>query len=423
MTCFYKQFNEIVVMRKVRIQLLFAGLCISALFSCCTEKEKPMTEIIEAALLQAEKQSLLMAARYDTVPGVLPRSFENGQMITAGSRWWTSGFFPGVLWLLYENSRNPDLLRYAREYTARVEREQYTTDNHDVGFMLYCSFGNGLRITGDTAYKAVLLQGAKSLSSRFNPQPGLIRSWDSNPNVWQYAVIIDNMMNLELLMWAGKNSGDTTFAHIARSHADKTQEQHFRADNSSYHVVSYDTVTGSPHIKQTHQGYADNSAWARGQAWGLYGYTMMYRETRNIRYLQQAEKIAAFLLHHPNMPADGVPYWDFNAPGIPSAPRDASAAAIMASALIELSAYAGNDKQKQYLAMAEKQLRTLSSPEYLAGVGDNGYFILKHSVGSLPHHSEIDVPLTYADYYYLEALMRWKSLISSEKILPLPPHQ
>lgn len=399
-------------MKKTVKQLLFAGILLPALLSCNTAvKEKPMTEIIDAALLQAEKQSLLMAAKYDTVPGVLPRTFENGQMVTEGSKWWTSGFFPGVLWLLYENSRNEELLKYAREYTARVEKEQYTTDNHDVGFMLYCSYGNGLRITGDTAYKAVLLQGAKSLSTRFRPQIGLIRSWDFNKEEWQYPVIIDNMMNLELLMWASKNSNDTTFARIARSHADNTQQHHFRADNSTYHVVSYDTLSGLPHIKQTSQGYANESAWARGQAWGLYGYTMMYRETRDARYLEQAEKIATFLLYHPNMPEDGIPYWDFNAPNIPDALRDASAAAIMASALIELSDYTGGNLQKQYLAMAEKQLRTLSSPEYLATVGDNGNFILKHGVGNMPKNSEVDTPLTYADYYYLEALIRWKKQV------------
>jgi hypothetical protein len=275
--------------------------------------------------------------------------------------------------------------------------------------MLYCSFGNGLRLTREESYNEVLMTGAKSLSTRFRPEIGCIQSWGSNSK-WQYPVIIDNMMNLELLMWAFKNSNDSSFYKIAVTHADTTMKNHFRQDYSSYHVVSYDTITGRIEKKQTAQGFADESAWARGQVWGLYGYTMLYRETGLTRYLDQAVHIADFLINHPNMPEDLIPYWDFNAPEIPNEKRDASAAAIMASALIELSAYADQERSEKYLDIAEKQILILSTPEYRAGLGENGNFILKHSVGSIPGKSEVDVPLTYADYYYLEAMMRFRKL-------------
>lgn len=371
-------------------------------------KKEPLLSVVDSALVFSEKQSLLMAKKYESQDERLPKTYENGQDVSSDSRWWCSGFFPGVLWYLYENDKSPEILKYAKLYTDRVEREKYTTDNHDVGFMLYCSFGNGLRLTGEEHYKEVLLTGAKSLVTRYRPNIGLIRSWDHNKENWQYPVIIDNIMNLELLLWAADYSGDSTFTDMALSHADKTIEHHFRPDYSSYHVVSYDTTTASPHKKQTHQGYSDQSAWSRGQAWGLYGYTYLYRETKDTRYLEQAKSIANFLIHHPNMPEDYIPYWDYDAPEIPNTPRDASAACIMASALVELSDYTDEKLSKEYMDVVEKQIRTLASPEYTANSGENGCFILKHSTGGYPFQSEVDVPLTYADYYYLETLTRLK---------------
>jgi hypothetical protein len=277
--------------------------------------------------------------------------------------------------------------------------------------MLYCSFGNGLRITGEDSYNEVLLTGAKSLSTRYRPNIGCIQSWGSNKK-WQCPVIIDNMMNLELLMWAFKKSVDSSFYHIAVNHADTTMKYHFRPDYSTYHVVSYDTVTGKVQVRQTSQGFSDESAWSRGQSWGLYGYTMMYRETRLDRYLQQATHIADYLINHPNLPEDKIPYWDFDAPGIPDAARDASAGAIMASALIELSSYVVPETGKKYLQTAETQIRSLASPVYRAQPGENGNFILMHSVGSIPANSEVDVPLTYADYYFIEALLRYRKSLN-----------
>ena len=381
------------------------------IFTSCS-KEKSLDKVINESMAFSIDQYNLMTAVMKDLPDQLPRTIDaEGKLRTENSRWWTSGFYPGCLWYLYEYSGDKKLRDDAALMTARVEREKYTTNNHDVGFMLYCSFGNGLRITGEESYNEVLLTGAKSLSTRFRPNIGCIQSWGSNDK-WQCPVIIDNMMNLELLMWAFRNSGDSSFYKIAVTHADTTIKNHFRPDYSSFHVVSYDTISGKVEKKQTHQGYADESAWARGQVWGLYGFTTMYRDTKLERYLNQAKNIAEFLIQHPNMPEDKIPYWDFNAPDIPNALRDASAGSIMASALIELSQYVDAESAQKYLQVAEKQIRTLASPQYLANSGENGNFILKHGVGHLPGKSEVDVPLTYGDYYFLEALLRYKKLLT-----------
>lgn len=401
--------------KKSYIILILCVFFLSFLASSCEKsKIEPIEEVIERGLTRAVEQSLLMAKDLENNEGTLPKSIKNEKLETSNCFWWCSGFFPGELWYLYEYSNNPELKKYAKLYTNRLEEIQYVTDNHDVGFMLYCSYGNGFRITKDENYKKVLIQGARSLSTRYNKTVKAIRSWDFGP--WQYPVIIDNMMNLELLMWASKITGDSIFSNIATNHASTTLKNHFREDYSSYHVVSYDTITGHPEKKQTHQGYSDESAWARGQAWALYGYTMMYRETGMELYLKYAKHIASFLMNHPRMPKDKVPYWDFDTPDIPNTPRDASAAAIMASALIELSQIDNSSEAKKYLIYAEEQLRSLSSPEYLADTGTNWNFILKHSTGFYNKNSEVDAPLSYADYYYVEALMRLKNVINKKII-------
>lgn len=396
-------------------QLAGILLPILMVFTSCSPKQEKMEDLIRDRLDRAIPQYERMAQSLIDQPDKLPRSIdEKGNLATTSSRGWVSGFVPGTLWYLYEYSNNPALLEYARNYTARIEKEQYNKGTHDLGFMLYCSFGNGYRLTKESSYKDIMLNGAESLSSRFNPLIGSIKSWDHNGDKWQFPVIIDNMMNLEFLFWASKTSGNPKYRDICISHADNTIRDFFRPDYSSYHVVSYDTITGGVEKKNTHQGFADESAWARGQSWALYGYTVMYRETKDPKYLEQAKHIAAFLMNHPHLPEDKIPYWDYNAPDIPEAKRDASAGAIMASALIELSDYVGKDEAKQYLEIAEQQLRTLSSHEYYAETGTNANFILKHSVGHMPHKSEIDVPLTYADYYYIEALLRYKEYLAGK---------
>ncbi len=334
----------------------------------------------------------------------LPRSVEGGKTRFTSPRSWTSGFFPGILWMMASYEPHKKWSNEAHKYTELLENVKYETGHHDLGFMLYNSYGLGYSATHNPAYKEVLLTGAASLASRYDTLIALIKSWD-RPGKWQYPVIIDNMMNLEFLLWAGKESGDSTFIEIAISHADETLKNHFRPDYSSYHVVDYDTATGEPAWRGTHQGLNDSSDWARGQAWGLYGYTMMYKETGHKRYLNQAKSIAHYLLNHPNMPEDLIPYWDLKDPGIPNTHKDVSAAAITAAALLQLSDYLKNDQQLAYMVTARKILANLDQ-SYTYENEDNRLFYLDHSVGSKPKNGEVGVPIIYADYYFLEALMR-----------------
>jgi len=338
----------------------------------------------------------------------IPRSNKpNGSVYTVSSSDWCSGFFSGTLWLLYELTKDDFFKKSAIKWSKVLENEQYNTSTHDLGFMMYIPFGEGFKNTKSEAYKNIIIQSAKSLAKRFHPGVGLIKSWDGGK--YNYPVIIDNMMNLELLFEAGKLTGDESYQRIALLHADKTMANHFRKDYSSYHVVDYDSITGKVIKKQTNQGIANESAWARGQAWGLYGYTLMYRYTKNKKYLEQANHIADFILNHNNYPKDGVPYWDFNDPEIPNTYRDASAGAIIASALLELKKYVDKDRELKYYQQAETILQTLSSPSYFAETGNNN-FIIKHCVGNWPRGKttgEIDASINYGDYYYLEALKRY----------------
>jgi unsaturated chondroitin disaccharide hydrolase len=364
-------------------------------------------------LLQRIPETFALASRQyefllESVKGQtnIPRTVVDGKLKLVSPKDWTSGFFPGSLWYLYEFTGRASWKTAAQDYTARLESIKDFGGSHDVGFMLNCSYGNGYRLTHDPHYRDVLIEGAHTLSTRFNPQVGLIRSWDHGK--WQYPVIIDNMMNLELLNWAAREASEPRLRDIAISHADKTLTNQFRADASTWHVVDYNPTNGAVIGKYTAQGAADTSTWARGEAWALYGYTMMYRETRHPEYLAQAGKVARFVMNHPRLPEDKIPCWDFDAPGIPNAPRDASAAAIMASALIELSDYAEPELGRQCLSLARQQLLSLSSSAYLAKPGENGGFLLRHCVGSMPKISEVDAPLSYADYYFLEALLRYR---------------
>ncbi len=336
-----------------------------------------------------------------------PRSLdENGEPVLVKPSDWTSGFYPGCLWLGYEMSGNEKLKKGAEQHTKILENQKNNNTTHDMGFKMCCSFGNGYRLTHKKYYRDILIESARTLAGRFNPKVGCIRSWDHHKKQWEYPVIIDNMMNLELLFWAFNETGDSSFYKIAVSHANKTMKNHFRNDYSCYHVVDYDTLTGKVIKKNTHQGYADNSSWARGQAWALYGFTMTYRYTHDKEYLDLAENIAGFILNNKNMPDDMVPYWDFDDPAIPNAPRDVSAAAIISAALYELSRYS-KDSSK-YFNSAEAILSSLiehyQTPEDT--IAHHNYFLLEHSTGNMPGHSEVDVPLIYADYYFMEALLR-----------------
>jgi hypothetical protein len=396
-------------------KIIFAVLVFMFCFSVCTAQKKNHFKLNKQLLRSIDKNFLDAAAQYKLLmknlpPDKFPKTYfpEKNEYEFSNSGWWCSGFYPGTLLLLYKQTKDIVLYNEAIRILGPLKKEQFNTETHDLGFMMYCSFGNANLIEPKQEYKNVLLNSAKSLATRFNPTVGCIRSWNAKQD--EYLVIIDNMMNLKLLFWATAVSGDSSFYKIAVTHANTTMKNHFRSDNSSYHVINYNESTGAVQQKRTAQGAADESAWARGQVWGLYGYTETYRETREIKYLEQANKIANFILSHPNLPADKIPYWDFNAPGIPNTLRDASAAAIMASALLELCTYVNNNDSKKYFKAAEKILKTLSSVEYKAATGTNGGFIIKHGVGHYPNKTEVDVPLTYADYYFIEAMTRYKSL-------------
>ncbi|MCQ2184886.1 MAG: glycoside hydrolase family 88 protein [Bacteroidales bacterium] len=393
--------------------------CIALPLLVCSCGKCGLYRMIDKAFENAQAQYIPLADSILTAcPGRFPHSLkEDGSMTAVKSNGWTSGFFPGSLWYIYEWGQNPEIRDFADKFTAQMEKEQYNTHTHDVGFMMYCSYGNSYRLCPDTLKRRILINSANSLKSRMNPVVGCIRSWDGEVKPgWHYPVIIDNMMNLELLMWAFTETGDSTYLKTAVCHADHTILNHFREDYSSYHVVNYDPVTGDAMFKGTHQGLSDDSAWARGQAWGLYGYTMMYRFTSDDRYLHQAGKIAEYITSFPVMPADKIPYWDFMAPKDGEwTPRDASAGALYASALLELSTYVEADLSEGYREYAIDILKSLSSKEYTAARGTNGRFLLRHSTTSFPAGREIDKPLNYADYYYLEALLRLKNILDSER--------
>lgn len=392
------------------------GIGLLFLFCKCNTREDKSNDLMAVSVVSLEQAIQQYKEMNKSLPDSLfPRSTKpDSSLWMVQSWWWTTGFFPGSLWYLSEYSGDPLLLETAKLRTEALSKEQFNDRDHDLGFKMYCSYGNGLRITGDTSYIPVLLTSAQSLVKRFEPKVGCIRSWGDRTNMTKpFLVIIDNMMNLELLFWAAKQTGDTTFFNVAIAHADKTLANHFREKGSSYHVVEYDIQTGKVLKKRTAQGYKDESAWSRGQAWGLYGYVMAYRETGFKRYLDQAEKIANFLLTHQNLPPDKIPYWDFNVSNIPNAKRDASAGAIMASALLELSTLTPDAASKNYFDTAEKILLNLSKSEYRAALGENNNFLLKHSVGHFPEKSEVDVPLSYADYYYVEGLLRYRKLKSN----------
>ncbi len=321
---------------------------------------------------------------------------------------WCAGFWPGILWYDYEYTNAPAIRQEAEKFTASLEYLTYEPAyDHDLGFLMFCSYGNGYRLTRNESYRQAILRSAEALSALFNPKVGTMLSWPRNVAMFGgHNTIMDNMINLEMLFWAAKNGGDKKLYDMAVSHADTTMKYHFRPDYTSYHVAVYDTLTGEFVKGVTHQGYDDNSMWARGQAWAIYGYTVVYRETKEPRFLDFVQKVADVYLEH--LPDDYAPYWDFNDPAIPYAPRDASAACVVASALLELSGYVSPEKGQEYKKAAVCMLESLSSDKYRSGKSKPAFLL--HSTGNYPSHSEIDAAIIYADYYYIEALMRLKQM-------------
>ena len=390
-------------------KILTTAFALGAALSICSAVAP---DWVDNAFETAEKQSVDMYAKVRET-GRLPRSIAKGMQ---GPEDWTAGFFPGVCWQLYAYTGKPEWKERAAAACRLLDGQQFNAADHDIGFKMQCSLGLGYALTGDGAYVQPLYRSAKTLSSRYSPAVGLIQSWEpDSARDWRYPVIIDNMMNLELMMEAYKLCGDTTLRDIAVSHADRTMRCHYRADMSCPHVVDYDPATGAVRRFDWNNGSDDTavSTWSRGQSWGLYGFTMMYRETGDTAYLHHAERIADFLIGHPAMPADMIPYWDYTGASR-STMRDASAAAVMASALMELSAY--SLQGEKYFKAGEKQLRSLASREYLAAPGTNSSFIIRHATGNYLRDSELDGALSYADYYFLEGLLRYTKLLEGKQL-------
>ncbi|WP_212592557.1 glycoside hydrolase family 88 protein [Sphingobacterium humi] len=404
-----------------------AAAAAAVLFMNMTPYKQPA--FIDAAFKKAEKQYHYLAKEADVLKK-FPRTTDKNGKLKGTDEWdWTGGFFPGSLWYIYHQTANEQTKAAAIKWTEALEKAKDLDQHHDIGFVMYCSYGNAIKYLKDPAkikeYQDIIVHSSNTALHRYDPKVGLIKSWNEKKSwdgktLWKYPVIIDNMMNLEMLCYASDLTGDPKYKKVAISHADQTMKNHFRPDYSTYHVVDYDSQGNAIH-RQTNQGFADNSTWSRGQAWGIYGFTMMYRETKKSEYLKTAQKAAKYYIQHQNMPQDNIPYWDFNAQqaGFQSdvdfsgrqlsyIPRDASAAAIVASALVELAGFSKGKDKELFLNFAKQTLETLSEPAYFADYQSNGGFLLKHSVGSLPHNSEVDGPLTYADYYYLEALTRLK---------------
>ena len=404
----------------MKVNKIIAGLGLMMLSACAST---PASQIdVDKTLHYCDVQihktlnSLHQADSMDYT--MMPRNILQGEtkwnLRKATKEEWTAGFWPGVLWYDYEATGNDSIKEEADKFTRSLGfLAEIPAYDHDLGFLVFCSYGNGYRLTGNEEYKKVILAVSDTLATLYKPAVGAILSWPRNVEMFGgHNTIMDNMINLEMLFWAAKNGGNKNLYDISVAHADKTMENQFREDYTSYHVAVYDTITGECINRCTHQGYADNSMWARGQAWAIYGYTVVYRETREPKYLDFAEKVAQVYLDR--LPEDYIPYWDFSAPGIPNAPRDASAACVVASALLELSTFYTGEQAEKYKNAAEKMLASLDSDKYRAG--ETNHSLLLHSTGHWPAGSEIDASIIYADYYYMEALLRLKKINEGKSI-------
>ncbi len=390
-------------------KILATAFCIATL-GCSPAHENSVAETESCLDYCAAQTERTLAQIASAGYGMSPRNIAPGDstwnLCPVSKELWTEGFWPGVLWYDYEYTGNEEIREAAEKYTEALGfLSEIPAYDHDLGFIIFCSYGNGYRLTGNPEYREVILAAADRLASLYNPAAGTILSWPREmENLGGHNTIMDNMLNLEMLFWAAENGGRPEYAEIARSHADTTMKYNFRPDSTSYHVAVYDPSTGR-HIRScTHQGYSDDSMWARGQAWGIYGYTMCYRFTKDDKYRDFACKITDKYLSM--LPDDLVPYWDFNDPEIPNVSRDASAAAVVASALVELSGHVGGEKGAAYLDTAKKMLRSLYE-NYRGGNSCPSFLV--HSTGHRPAGTEIDYSIIYADYYFIEALLRLKS--------------
>ena len=393
---------------------LLLGLSFLTLISCSITNETKFvdddlaycSEQTERSLVELKGDSLI---DYSMMPRNVLKGETKWNCRKASKEEWTAGFWAGVLWYDYENTNDPKIKAEAEKFTDSLGFLSKTPAyDHDLGFLVFCSYGNGYRLTGNLAYKQIILNVADTLATLFNPLIGTMLSWPREVELkgWPHNTIIDNMINLEMLFWAAKHGENKALYDIAVAHADRTMECHFKPDYSCYHVAVYDTITGKYIKGVTHQGYSDASMWARGQSWAIYGYTVCYRATKDIKYLEFAQKVSDAYLNR--LPEDLIPYWDFDAPDIPNAPKDVSAAVVTASALLELSTYIKNEKGEKYKEYAVNMLKNLSSENYQSRKANPSFLL--HSTGHFPAGSEIDASIIYADYYYIEALLRLKKL-------------
>ena len=395
--------------------LVFIFLVSLGCFSCKTTATDDFSIDSEIAYCRSQAmRTLVSIPSLDKIPNSMDLDSIKWRYTQVGS--WTCGFWPGILWYLYEDTKDNMWREAAGKVTDMIAPLAYRkAKSHDSGFIMMCSLGNGYRLTGKPEYKEGLLHAADSLAMLYNPVVGTILSWPGmvKKENWPHNTIIDNMMNLELLFWAARNGGGQYLYDIACKHAETTMKHQFRKDYSCYHVAVYDTLDGHFIKGVTHQGLSDDSMWARGQAWAIYGYTMVYRETHDVRFLDFARKVSDVYLSR--IPEDMIPYWDFNDPSIADAPRDASAACVVASALLELSGYLPAEKALEYKQAAVKMLASLSSDKYQCGKSKPAFLL--HSTGHLPAGSEIDASIIYADYYYMEALLRLKRLTENKPVI------
>jgi len=402
--------------KNISLVLLFLCLCAcGAKNQIAKEGTYALVETVDQRFRHAAEQYKLL--KEELPDGRFPKTYnvKTNKVETSGPDWWVSGFYPGTLLYLFEETRDSVLWNEANRAMKILAKQQNNQKTADLGFILYSSFGNALKIAPDIHDQKVLLTAAKTLMKRYDPKMKAIRSWDTRHNDEDFVIVIDHLMNLPLLFWATAATGDSTYYKAAVNHAETVSKHFFRPDYSVYQVVTLDAKKGNVKEKRNAQAYNDTTTWSRGEAWALYGFTALYRETKSEKYLSKARHIADFILDHPNLPKDKVPYWDFNAPDIPHTYRDASAGAIIASALLELCGFGTEAEGKKYFRAAEQLLETLASPEYTALLAANGGFILKHGAGYIPVLAEVDVPLPYADYYYIEALKRFKMISGQGK--------
>jgi len=310
---------------------------------------------------------------------------------------WTSGFFAGSLWKMYQITGEEKWRNAATDWTADLEPMSLKASDHDTGFRIFTSYGSGFLLTDNLSYSRTILRGAQTLATRFDPDISAIKSWDWIGN---FPVIIDNLMNLEILFWAARESGNNELYNIALAHAETSLEHHIRDDGSSYHIVDFDE-NGDVIWKDTRQGYGPESVWARGQAWAIYGFSMIYRYTGEQKFLDASEKASAWFID--NLSDDFVPIYDFLEP-VPSVQtKDASAAAIAASGFLELYTVTGKNI---YFNTAVNILNSLSTESY-STLADSQNSVLKRST---LHRGKGRLGTSYADYYYLEAIVRYLNI-------------